>query len=462
MRKRFMIRILAWLGCAAALLVLAVAEARTDPPFPPAPGNGPGDELVAPRDVVLKTADRQQIAARFWPGTTEAAPGVVLLHMYKSDRSAWDPVVKALRDRGVAILAIDLRGHGKSAMQGRRDLARSVKKRDSKLFRAMHKDAIAAVRWLAKEGKCDAKRIALVGASVGSCIAVDAARRHPDEVAAVLCMSPVAKSLGLDTLAHLKTLPATTPLLLLTHRSEIDAGAQKIADARPGTRLVVYDEAAPANAGADRMWAHGTRMFGGIPLVEQTVASFVAAKTGSKTEDVVLDGIVVADGPDADPWSNAIDVAQPGSEGAVRAFRVGRRVLFGGTAPAGIGALRFEVQTGTSDASAPRELTLGPPQIVGVDLKTGLTLWSWGGMGSVPTFPGMGARAMFGKTRPVLRVVSSEAGTSFEGEWFVPTFGGGGESDMRLLVRFDREPHPGPRNGMIEGDPENAVDLPSR
>jgi hypothetical protein len=155
---------------------------------------------------------------------------------------------------------------------------------------------------------------------------------------------------------------------------------RETADARPGTRRD-YD-AAPSDARtrrgptARRCSAADRRADG---------RGFVAAKTGQPTTSP--DGIVEA-GEGADPWDQAVDVAKPGSEGTVRAFRVGRRVLFGGTAPADFGGLRFEVQSGSvqADSSAPFPMS-GPPQVVGVDLKLGR--WAWtGGMGRCRTSGG--------------------------------------------------------------------------
>ena len=454
-------------ACLATALVVSTPLARSAPPKPPGKGAPPLPVKPAEagpstgRDVTFSTADKLQLAGTFTPAKTEGGAGVVLLHMVKSDRAAWNPVLKAFAARDIAVLAIDLRGHGKSALQGKKDLAPLVEKRDVALFAAMHQDAIAAVRWLVKEGKCDAKRIALVGASVGCSIAIDAAQRNPTEIAAVVCLTPGLKYLGLDTLAQLKTFPATTPLFLLSHRSEVEGGAKQIADARPGTRLLVYDEAAPAEWAADKSWAHGTNLFGRVTLVEQTVASFIAAKTASKTDDVVIDGVVEAEGANADPWDQATDVALPESIPTARAFRVGRRVVFGGTAPTGITGMRFEVQVGTEKPGGEREIAIGPPQIVGVDLKKGRAIWTWGGMGSIPNFPGLDRSEMFGKTHPVLRVVTTETGCTFEGEWIVPKLGPG--DDMRLVISFAAEPPPQPeKSGAVDTEMQHAVSLPSR
>ena len=458
---------------ALASLLLAAAAAAQDPPpgpsggppFPLPPGAAPApasDERPAAREVSLTTADRMQIAATFWPAKEEGGPGVVLLHMYGGDRGAWRPVVEHFAARDIAVLAIDLRGHGGSAKQsgGKVDLAPRVQKRDPKLFAAMHHDAFAAVKWLATEGRCAAARIALVGASVGASVAIDAARQHPSDVAAVLCMSPGENYLGLDTMAHVKALAPATPLALLVHRDEIDAGAQKIGDAHLGTHVVVYDDPAPEGAVGDEAWAHGTRMFGRLPLVEQTVASFVAARTGSTTEDVVLDG-VVDDGEGADPWSRARDVARPGSDGPLRAFRVGQRVLFGGTAPVGIQGLRFEVQSGAGKDTGNVPFPMaGPPQVVAFDLAAGRPAWTWGGMASVPNLPG--TQKLFGKTWPVVRVVQRGDMRTFEGEWIVPALGDPAASRVLLVVVFDAAVHPRPTGGTVEAHPDVVVEVPAR
>jgi len=64
------------------------------------------------------------------------APMVMLLHMDRSDRQAWQPLVAPLHEAGFAILALDLRGHGDSASTETRDAAAN---RDPELFKKMQK-----------------------------------------------------------------------------------------------------------------------------------------------------------------------------------------------------------------------------------------------------------------------------------------------------------------------------------
>lgn len=418
------------------------------------------EEAPAARAVVITTGDGSRISATFHPSGRKRGAGVVLVPMYRSTRSAWDPVLAPLHARGVSVLTIDLRGQGSSAALGAKEVVRRVEARDPTTFAAMHHDAIAAVRWLAQKGGCDPQRIVLVGASVGGAVALDAAARHAKEVAGVLWLSPGSRYLGLDAEARVKALPPTLPLMLVAHRDEAKA-ARALRSVRPTIRLAVHADPRPTAAGAERAWAHGTRMFGRIALVEQAVASFVAVAAGSKRENVVLDGIVTTSGPDADPWEEATPVGIPGHGGSVHAIRVGRRILFGGVAPNGFHGLAFEVQTGDSEQKGEGITTVGPPQIVGADLRTSRVSWSFGGMGSAPRFPGVDLGSMFGQTQPVFRAVATPAGTTFEGEWVIPTLGGESQH-IRLCIAVLRRPPEGPRGGGVVGFTQHTVDLPSR
>jgi pimeloyl-ACP methyl ester carboxylesterase len=437
-------------GLAALALLLAAGPAARSA-FP--------DDAPKPRGVVLTAADGVRLAATFHPSGAKHGPGAVLLPMYRSRRTAWDPALDALRERGVSVLALDLRGHGGSAGLEKPDLQQRVEARDPTLFAAMHQDAIAAVRWLAKDGGCDPERIVLVGASVGGSVALDAAARHPQEVCGLLWMSPGARSLGLDSVAQARALPAGLPVMLMAQAREA-GDARALQAVRPSARLVVYGEPRPAAAGAERAWAHGTRMFGRLPLAAETVASFVAMACGSKKEDVVLDGIVTDKGPNADPWSKATDVGVQGRPGSVHAIRVGRRVLFGGVVPSGFTGLALEVQTGDkAQKQGDGVAALGPPQIVGVDLGTSRVTWSFGGVGSMPMFPGV--PKLFGQTYPVLRAVAGPEGTTFEGAWTIPRFGEGSKL-IRLSIAVLQGPPPGPRNGGVMSYSPRTVNLPSR
>lgn len=403
-------------------------------------------------DVTLTTDDKMSIAGTFWASSTANAPGVVLLHMYKSNRAAWQPLVRHLNDRGCDVLAIDLRGHGGSAKQGKADLAAKVEKRDAKLFQDMHKDAIAAVRHLVKEAKSDPAKIVIVGASVGCSVAIDTARRYPKEVSAVACLSPGANFLGLNTVEQAKAWPKDKPLLLLSHASEAGDGAPQVHEAIPASRLLTYDDATPESSKDEPMWAHGTKMFGRIPLVEQTVASFVSSVSGSEKDDVVLDGVVAADGPEAEHWAKATDVSSDAS--GVRAAAVGRRVVFGGKVPDGSAMLLVSIESGAAkfkleDGTEGRR---GLISIAAIDLATGTVAWS------APTAEQLKGTGVEPALPMAARVVKTDGVTTVEGEWYatkVPQGRGFTDtSGVRCVAWFSTSPVEPPS----ESNPINVPD----
>ncbi|MCP4419695.1 MAG: alpha/beta fold hydrolase, partial [Chloroflexi bacterium] len=110
---------------------LTVQPTLTPPP-PPAPeaedeGEPADDGLavdtveepdaVQPRSetVMIEASDGLQIEATYaHPGGIAPFPGVILLHMLGSNRSAWDDagLTAQLLQNGYAVLNVDMRGHG--------------------------------------------------------------------------------------------------------------------------------------------------------------------------------------------------------------------------------------------------------------------------------------------------------------------------------------------------------------
>ena len=120
-----------------------------------------------PYRVEYTTSDGVVIIGDYWTpiDMTKRAPGVILLHMYRSDRTAFRPLVPALEEAGFAILAIDMRGHGESVKPEDRQLEKKVRDREPALFRSMNRDLFGAYRWLQQRPEVDLSRFALVGAS---------------------------------------------------------------------------------------------------------------------------------------------------------------------------------------------------------------------------------------------------------------------------------------------------------
>ncbi|NJL95688.1 MAG: hypothetical protein HC915_19140 [Anaerolineae bacterium] len=69
--------------------------------------------LPNPIPVALEADDGLTLSGdSYRPAGEGPFPAVLLLHMLNSDRSAWQPLVPALLEQGIYVLAVDLRGHG--------------------------------------------------------------------------------------------------------------------------------------------------------------------------------------------------------------------------------------------------------------------------------------------------------------------------------------------------------------
>ncbi len=199
--------------------------------------------------------------------------GVVLFHMYQQGKESWEPLLKELTGRGFTCLAMDLRGHGGSRFSSTgEDLSLQVVARDHRLFRDMYKDGETGVRYLISQG-VDPERIGLVGASVGSSIAIDVTTRRKVPVRAVVVMTPGREYLGIPTMKQIEKWP-DLPLLILSSAEEADLGAREIYKTLQtrGAELEIFNQ----------QEIHGTYMFGKVPGVEKLISDWLASKLLSK------------------------------------------------------------------------------------------------------------------------------------------------------------------------------------
>lgn len=117
----------------------------------------------------------------------------ILLHMMPATKESWDTIAKVLLEHGVASLAVDMRGHGKSTMGGTLD----YKQFNEEQQQAKHLDLEAALEWAHTQG-FDGEHIILIGASIGANLAIRALAQHPDLPLAI-ALSPGLNYRGVST-----------------------------------------------------------------------------------------------------------------------------------------------------------------------------------------------------------------------------------------------------------------------
>ncbi len=236
-----------------------------------------GDEPAAQR-VTYSSPDGVRIVADYYPPRSKgnaSAPIVIMLHQYPSTRSSWRPLVPRFYEAGYAVLAPDLRGHGGSVQPKSMNLEKGRESRDPKHYRAAYQDLLGAYAWLRGREEVDRSRFALVGASIGTSVALDYAARDKS-VDVVVCLSPGPNYFGVDStrdIAHY----APRPVLLISPSNERER-SQTLGKLATSATVKIIDDTTE----------HGTFMFSKVPGIEKTVFEFVQKHIGRPTAHPVL------------------------------------------------------------------------------------------------------------------------------------------------------------------------------
>jgi alpha-beta hydrolase superfamily lysophospholipase len=164
-------------------------------------------------------------------------PGVLLLHMLGSDRTAWEAMTVDLNAAGYAVLALDMRGHGETGGDLDWDLAQD--------------DLRRAWSFLTGLPEVDENRTAVVGASIGANMALITGAAEP-AIRTVVLVSPGLDYSGVVTEAAMVAYGAR-PVLLVASEGDTYAASssQTLIDRAAGlAELKLYTGG-----------THGTSMF---------------------------------------------------------------------------------------------------------------------------------------------------------------------------------------------------------
>jgi len=134
----------------------------------------------------LTTADKKSIDITYYPAGTERAPVVILLPGTPCDRSAFQKLPPRLQKAGFAVVATDLRYKALIAgSRNRADAIRTLQSQDT--YAPVTYDVKAVLDYVAQKKDVDATRIAFLGISYGSRVAIHAGVQY--KVAALVLVS---------------------------------------------------------------------------------------------------------------------------------------------------------------------------------------------------------------------------------------------------------------------------------
>ena len=165
-------------------------------------------------------------------------PAVLLFHMLGSNRHAYDPILPDLVDAGYVVLNVDMRGHGDTG--------------GNQVWNLAIADVQVWLDWLRDQDAVDDSRVAIMGASIGSNVALIGCAEDPD------CIGVIALSPGLDyrgvqpESAVVDGLSERAVLLIASHTDGYSAESveQMFANAKGDVSARIYRGA-----------AHGTALF---------------------------------------------------------------------------------------------------------------------------------------------------------------------------------------------------------
>lgn len=165
--------------------------------------------------VTFQTADFITIAGD-WAAPEGAKNAALLLHMMPETRESFTPLSAELNKKGIATLAIDLRGHGESSrmeMPGKPVVILDYKKFIDKDHQASRLDVDAALNFLASKG-FNESAIHLIGASIGANLALDAMSRYKG-IARGVALSPGMDYRGVKTESAVRALSPRQKIWLI-------------------------------------------------------------------------------------------------------------------------------------------------------------------------------------------------------------------------------------------------------
>ncbi len=209
-------------------------------------------------EVNFKTDDGFVIYGDFYKPTSPNGKSIILLHMLRTDKSYWVDFANSLKDKGYYVLAIDLRGHGKSL--NKNDQKITWQQFNENDFKNMVLDVKAAKLFLLENG-LNEKNIGIIGASIGANTALNYAASD-EEIRFVALLSPGLDYRGVKTEEAIKVYDR--PIFIAASKEDEPSASSslKLYDLAVGKKeLKMYE-----NAG------HGTWMFSKTNLKDELIS----------------------------------------------------------------------------------------------------------------------------------------------------------------------------------------------
>ena len=152
-------------------------------------GEKENTEPTMTENFAIETSDNVKIAGTYFKVSETPEKGVILLHMRGKNRHDWDEFGQKLQQAGYDTVSIDFRGHG--------DSEGNWEQFETEDWQKLTVDIGVAVEYLRE--KNPNINLVLIGASIGANSALNYAAKNPDEIKAVVLLSPGLDYSGVKT-----------------------------------------------------------------------------------------------------------------------------------------------------------------------------------------------------------------------------------------------------------------------
>lgn len=190
----------------------------------------PSDRTPDTEPVRIETSDDQALFGDFFApkGVRGKAQPVLMLHAPGSDRSTLTDLAEVLRKKKLAVLILDLRGHGESASEDT-DWNLLDEEQRANLWTYAMRDVEAAATWLRKRDDVHSTSLSLVGVGASCALAAHYSVSDPG-VRALMMVEPfVEATYGFDLQRSLWELEGL-PIRAIVSRDQRDATEAKITE----------------------------------------------------------------------------------------------------------------------------------------------------------------------------------------------------------------------------------------
>ena len=200
--------------------------------------------FAAETTVRLPSGDWLLVGDLSVPESTGPLPAVLMFNRAAGDRTDYEGMARALDERGIASLRLDLRGHGESTNLG---TFVPGEQNPHPMIRDAEQDVVAAVEYIKADDRFDPDRIAMVGGSYSGEEMAEASRLI-GYVAAYVELSP--GSFSDESIAGIDE--SGVPWLFVTSRDErfLQEIRRRVTEQSESVEQIVT----PGSNHASRLW----------------------------------------------------------------------------------------------------------------------------------------------------------------------------------------------------------------